>query len=419
MTFPSLKLAPPLVAAPRNLKLKIAMFTDHFYPELGGIQDSVLLTARALGARGHGVVIFAPRHGPDDYARAGRPLGEPDLGPNVTIHRRVSLRFASSTQQSRAAIPTPASLMSLFGRRRPDVIHSHSFFGLGLEALAAGRALGVKVVGTNHTNVRGFGPYIPIPVERAADWVIGYYNRCDAVTAPTSAVFDELGLPRLRHAPQVISNPIDVDLFRPRPAEERAALKQRFGLDGDVIVFAGRLAAEKNIDMLLHALARVPGGPHPAPRLALAGHGAHEPALRGLAAQLGITDRVVFLGTLPQADLARLYAAADVFALVSTSETQSMATLQAMACGLPVIVPDSGPVASFVSPACGRTVPPDDAGRIAAAMAELLGDAALRLRLGEAARLVAGRSSVERVTRAWERLYQSLQPQRGLAWSMS
>jgi glycosyltransferase involved in cell wall biosynthesis len=395
--------------------MKIAMFTDHFYPELGGIQDSVMLTARSLGSRGHTVEIFAPRHLPSDYTRAGHDVAEVDLGPNVVVHRRMSVRFASSTQQSRAAIPSPASLIAMLGKRRPDVIHSHSFFGLGLEALAAGRALGVKVVGTNHTNVRGFGPYIPIPVERAADWVLGYFNRCDAVTAPTRAVFEELGLDRLQHAPQVVSNPIDVRVFQPVAPAQRAALKRSFGLAGGVIVYAGRIAAEKNIDILFHALARAPG----APLLALAGHGAHEPALRTLAASLGIADRVRFLGTLAQSDLARLYAAGDVFALMSTSETQSMATLQAMACGLPVIVPDSGPLTEFVSHANGRPVPPDNAERVAAAMAELLGDADLRARLGEAGRLVAGRCSVERVTETWERLYHSLQPQRGLAWSTS
>lgn len=395
--------------------MKIAMFTDHFYPELGGIQDSVMLTARSLGSRGHSVEIFAPRHLPADFTRAGHPPGEIDLGPNVTIHRRVSVRFASSTQQSRAAIPSPSSLIALLGRRRPDVIHSHSFFGLGLEALAVGRALGVKVVGTNHTNVRGFGPYIPVPVERAADWVIGYYNRCEAITAPTRAVFADLGLDRLNLEPVIVSNPIDIRLFRPVPPEQRPAIKAGFGLSGDVIVYAGRIAAEKNIDILLRALAMVPGRP----TLALAGHGAHEPALRQLAAELGITGQVVFLGTLAPPTLARLFACADVFALMSTSETQSMSTLQAMACATPVIVPDSGALAEFVTPANGRPVDPHDAAAIAAAMAELLGDAETRARLGEAARLQASRNSVDVVTETWERLYHSLQPQRGLAWSPS
>ena len=394
--------------------MKIAMFTDHFYPELGGIQDSVMLTARSLGSRGHSVVIFAPRHLPADYARAGHALGELDLGPNVTIHRRVSLRFASSTQQSRAAIPTPASLMALFGRKRPDVIHSHSFFGLGLEALGAGRALGVKVVGTNHTNVRGFGPYIPIPVERAADWVIGYYNHCDAVTAPTASVFAELGLSRLRHVPSIISNPIDVTLFQPRPAAERLALKRGFGLTGHVIAYAGRIGAEKNIEVLLRALALVPGV-----TLALAGHGAHEAHLRALAAELGVAARVAFLGTLSQPDLARLFAASELFALMSTSETQSMASLQAMACGLPVVVPHRGALAEFVTPAEGRLVAPDDVSAVAAAMTELLADSALSARMGAAARRLAARHAAEGVTDAWERLYHSMLPQGGLAWRAS
>lgn len=393
--------------------MKICVFTDHFFPELGGIQDSVMLTARSLGSRGHSVEIFAPRAASTDFSRIGHDVAEVDLGANVVVHRRLSVGVASSTQQSRAAIPSPASLLALMGKRRPDVIHSHSFFGLGVEALVAGRALGVKVIGTNHTNVHGFAAHIPVPVERAADWVIGYYNRCDAITAPTRAVFEGLGLERLRHRPSIISNPIDTQLFQPQAG--RAALRQSFGLGGPTIVYAGRLGAEKNIDVLLQALARLPGGPS----LAIAGHGTHETHLRDLAGRLGLGARVVFLGTLAPPRLAQLFAAADLFALMSTSETQSMATLQAMACGLPVIVPRDGPLAEFVTHATGRLVAPDDPAAIAAAMAELLADGPLCLRMGEAGRAVACRHAVEPVTTAWEHLYQSMQPRRGLAWSFS
>ena len=303
--------------------MKIVMFTDHFYPELGGIQDSVMLTARSLGARGHGVEIFAPRHPEADFRRGGHAFAEPDLGANVVIHRRMSWRVASSTQQSRAAVPSPASLLALLGRRRPDVIHSHSFFGLGLEALIAGRVLGVPVVGTNHTNVLAFGPYIPVPVERAADWVVGYYNRCDAITAPSRAVFAELGLQRLRHAPQIVSNPIDTQRFHPAAPGEQPRLLRAFGLAGPLIVYAGRLAAEKNIEAILHAMAILPDPP----TLALAGHGAHEKALRQLAAELGIAHRVAFLGTLAPDRLAELLRAADLFVMMSTSETQSLSLI--------------------------------------------------------------------------------------------
>lgn len=392
--------------------MRIAVFTDHFFPELGGIQDSVMLTTRSLARRGHEIELFAPRHPAADFARSGHQVGEPDLGSGVTIHRRLSLPFASSTQQSRAAVPLPSSLLALSGRR-PDVIHSHSFFGLGIEALVAGRMLGVPVIGTNHTNVPGFAPYIPVPVERAMDWVVWYYNRCEAITAPSRSVFEGLGLARMKQRPHIVSNPIDLSVFQPGQPDIRAATRRRYGLSGPVILYAGRLGPEKNIETVLRAQALLPTPP----QLALAGHGAHEPVLRRLAAELGVADRVVFLGTLLPAELALVFGAADLFAMMSTSETQSMASLQAMACGLPVLAPDRGALAEFVSPSTGRLVAPDDAAALATAISGLLGDPAGRVRMGEAAHRLAQRHSVEAVSDAWENLYQSLLPSGSAAWS--
>jgi glycosyltransferase involved in cell wall biosynthesis len=293
------------------------------------------------------------------------------------------------------------------------VIHSHSFFGLGIEALVASRLLGVPVVGTNHTHVPAFAPYIPVPVERAIDWVVWYYNRCEAITAPSRTVFEGLGLARMKHRPHIVSNPIDLSVFRPGTPDDRAATREAHGLHGQVILYAGRLGAEKNIEIMLHALALMPQGP----LLALAGHGAHEPALRRLAAELGVADRVLFLGTLRPAELARVFGAADLFAMMSTSETQSMASLQAMACGLPVLAPDHGALAEFVSPSTGRLVPPDDAGALSAVITDLLDDPAGRVRMGEAGHRMAQRHSVEAVSDAWENLYQSLLPAGNAAWS--
>ncbi len=389
------------------------MFTDHFFPELGGIQDSVMLTARSLERRGHLVEIFAPHHPAADFARSGHPHAEPDLGSGVTIHRRISVPFASSTQQSRAAIPMPSALWALAGRGKPDVIHSHSFFGLGVEALVAGRLLGVPVVGTNHTNVPAFGPYLPVPLESAIDWVVGYYNRCEAITAPSRSVFDGLGRARMRLTPEIVSNPIDTDTFHPSACGDRETLKASFGLGQQVVAYAGRLGAEKNIDILLHALALLA----PGTQLAIAGHGNHEPALRKLAAELGIAERVIFLGTLSQPRLAELFGAVELFAIMSTTETQSMVSLQAMASGLPVIAANFGALTEFIRPDCGRLTPPTDAAAIACAMRHLLGDDVARNRMGLAARATAQRFSTESVADSWEALYQRVQPKRDVAWS--
>src|SRR5271168_3550691 len=141
--------------------MRIAMFTDNYYPELGGIQDSILASARELGARGNAVAIFAPTASPRDFACANLPVAEQQVGPDVEIHRMFSLPMPGSTGQSRLVVPTARRWRTLAGFR-PDVIHSHTFLGAGLEALAASRRLGIPLVGTNHWAVGGFAIYAPI-----------------------------------------------------------------------------------------------------------------------------------------------------------------------------------------------------------------------------------------------------------------
>jgi glycosyltransferase involved in cell wall biosynthesis len=383
------------------------MFTDYFFPELGGIQDSIATISRSLGTRGHQVDIYAPRYAASDYRQIGAPVRERDLGANVRVRRRPSFPFPSSTCQSRAALPSPIAPALLAFRERPDVIHTHSFFGIGLEALLNGAVLGIPVIGTNHTTIAGFGPHIPISIARASAYVTWFHNRCDYVTAPSQSVFAELGLAKLRRPHQVISNPIDTSLFTPGRVDEREALRMRFGLTIPTITYAGRLGPEKNIEVLLHALAALRDH-GVAAELTIAGHGSHESVLRKLAAELRIGDQVRFLGTLAQEDLAQLLRISDTFAIMSTSETQSMVLLQAMASGIPVIAADTRALPEFVSSANGVLVDPRDPARLARALGELLASPERRQALGAAGRQIAERYGIKSVTDRWEVLYRSV-----------
>ena len=140
--------------------MRIAIFSDNFHPEIGGIQDSVEALAKALGQRGHSIDFYAPKYGRRDYEPIDAKPGEIDLGENVRVHRFLSVPFPTSTRQSRMVIPSPAAWLPLLKGRKPDVIHSQTFFGVGLNALFASRMCGVPLVGTNHTAIRAFDTYI-------------------------------------------------------------------------------------------------------------------------------------------------------------------------------------------------------------------------------------------------------------------
>jgi len=386
------------------------MFTDNFYPELGGIQDSILASARELGARGHAVAIFAPAAAPRDFARARLPVAEPDLGANVSVHRLFSLPLPGSTGQSRLAVPTGRRWCAV-AEFRPDLIHTHTFLGVGLEALLVARRLRLPLVGTNHWAVGGFGIYAPLA--RAAcvgvAWrsVARYYNRCDWVSAPSGATLADMRAHGLRRPAAVISNPIDTAQFRPPAPGERQRLKAKLAFFGATVLYAGRLAREKHIDVLIRAL--------PALRLAipdatlvLAGHGTARAALQALARRIGVAPQVRFTGVLDHATLAEHCRAADVFAIASTSESQSMTLLQAMSAGLPAVGARHGALIEYLPEQTGMLADPDQPAQFAAMLARILGSPALRERMSAHAERAAARFAVAAVADVWQDIYARL-----------
>lgn len=389
--------------------MRIAVFTDSFYPELGGIQDSIAAATRALGERGHRVVVYAPAAARRDYRTGGVPVGEADLGEGVTVRRLFALPVPSSTGQSRLLIPTGRRWRGL-ADFRPDVVHSHTFLGAGWEALRAARCLQVPLVGTNHWAIGEFSAYTPFSARtfarhsnKALAW---YYNRCALVTGPSQSLIDEMLAAGLRTPCRVISNPIDTALFRPVPRQERDGLKRQLGFSSATVLYAGRLATEKNIDVLIRAIARV-AQEIPAAMLALAGHGSDRSRLERLGRELGVTSRIRFLGTLSKTSLAKAYQAADVFAIASTSETQSMVLLQAMSSGLPPVGARWRAIPEYIVDGTGLLAEPGNHEDFAARLLAILRQPSLRERMGDAAARVARRYAVCDIIAMWEAVYQS------------
>lgn len=388
--------------------MKLAYYTDSFFPELGGIQDSIAAQARSLGARGHQLLIVAPRAAAADFALAGVAPAELDLGPNVRIVRVPAVGLPGSTGQSRLAV-APGDTARAVARFAPDLIHVHTFLPVGWFGARAARRLRLPLIGTNHWAADGFGLYAPRLVQTAAarafmSTVAGFYRRCALVTTPSQATADAMRAVGFERPFQVVSNPIDLDAFHPLPDAQRAEQRAALALTGPTIVYAGRLAIEKKVDVLIDALAIAVRG-RPGLTLALAGHGSARASLEQQVARLGLQAQVRFLGSLPHRQLARWLQAADLFSIASTSESQCMALLQAMACGRPAVVADCRALPEVLGPDAGLLARPDEPADFAARLGQLLDDPDLTRRCGLAASRRADQSSVSAVTDQWEALY--------------
>lgn len=376
--------------------MRIMVVTDQYAPMVGGVPSVTRALALGLARRGHRVALLAPSPG---------WCGSLDAEEEVSVLRRGSLPWPWY-QGMRLALVPGAAARRMITAFAPDVIHIQSPVTLGAAALAAARRLGIPVVYTNH--------YLPANARpslrrrpRAFDavfyfYVVGFSNRCSHVTAPTATALRLLRDRGLRVPSRVISNGVDLATFSPGPGDER--LRDHYGLPRGrpLILSVGRLSPEKRVDVLLDAAARLTRDA----QLAIAGTGPDEAGLRARAGRLGLTGRVCFLGFVPGPDLPGLYRLADVFAIASEAELQSLTTMEAMATGLPVVAADRYALAELISHGRnGFLASPGRSEEFAAWLDILVADSGLRAGLAaESLRIIGGHEIRQRLAE-WEALY--------------
>ena len=232
----------------------------------------------------------------------------------------------------------------------------------------------------------------------------GGVPQADALIASGTSIarLKERGLARVVDVP----NAVDADLFRPQPSDFRRT--HGIGIDEFVALYVARFQAFKNHRMLLAAFAAFLKH-RPASRLVLAGSGPLRERTELQAAELGIADRVAFLGEVPFPDLPRAYAAADVKVISSDYESFCFAAIEAMSAGLPVLTTDCAWVPRLVADGAGIVVPVGDAEAFAAGLKKLADNPALRRRMGAAGRdLVLSRHTWPASAEKLMGLYRSL-----------
>jgi glycosyltransferase involved in cell wall biosynthesis len=418
-------------------ELRVMIVTDQYEPMIGGVPTVTRELARGLAERGHAVAVVAP-----SMSRHGRisPTGQAGQAEPITVAFRGSVRWPWYEGQ-RLGFLSASDARGLISVFAPDVAHIHSPLTLGLAARSAARRRGVPVLYTNHYLPANVHPSAPArPRSRAAalsgaiadaafetafyGYLTGFANRCDQVTAPTMTALRLLRDHGLRAPSQVVSNGVDLAAFSPEPPDSREEpeLRRRYQLPAGapLIMSAGRLSPEKQANVLIEAAARLgtdqakaAQAAQASPVLAFAGTGRDEGRLRALAERLGVSGRVRFLGFVPGSDLPGLYRLADVFAIASQAELQSLVTMEAMASGLPVVAVDAGALGELVHAGeNGFLIRPGQAAEEAAAMADCLGllcrDHALRGRMSKASLRIIGNHDRYRVLDRWESIYRAL-----------
>jgi glycosyltransferase involved in cell wall biosynthesis len=301
--------------------------------------------------------------------------------------------------ETRLCAPDYLAVARAVRRFAPDLLHAETEFMAGRLGQIAAKRAGVPIVTSYHTDFAKYTAAYGVPrLERAVSRYISRFHRRALRTYTPSAPAREYLLSIGVENVEVWGRGVDTTAFA--PSRRSVALRDSLGADRKfVFLYAGRLAAEKGVDVILRAFALAREALPPSSiHLVIAGGGPLESEVRKNA-----SADMSFLGYLDRSRaLPELYASCDAFLFSSTTETLGLVVLEAMASGSPVIATPAGGVADHLRDGeNGLAFPPRDAVAMAAQMVRLAQDHALASQLG-----IGARSTAERLS--WESEYDRL-----------
>ncbi|MEW6278063.1 MAG: glycosyltransferase [Candidatus Eremiobacterota bacterium] len=375
--------------------MRLGIFTNAYRPIISGVVNSVDLIRKGLLAQGHVPYVFAPEF-----------PGYRDQHAGVLRFRSLSL---SSRVEFPLAIPYSTRIFPRIPRMRLDVLHAHHPFLLGDVAVHFARKLNLPLVFTFHTQYEQYAHYIPLPkkaVQAAARRAVrAYARRCDLIICPSPVLKTLLQEEyRLDTRLETLPNAIDLSRFQGVQGDGlRRSLG--FGPEDVVAVYAGRIGLEKNLAFLLRAFARVQDT---RARLLVVGDGPELANLKAQAQALGISPRVRFTGKVEYGCMPAYYAAADLFAITSTTEVKPLVVLEAMASGLPVVAVAACGTQDTVTHEGDGLLCPCREEDFRAILERAMADPDLRSRMSVGARRTSQGTSIETYTERLVELYRDL-----------
>jgi glycosyltransferase involved in cell wall biosynthesis len=354
--------------------LRVAFVTETYPPEVNGVSLTVARLVEGLQQRQHQVQLIRPRQTAIALADAP-PQPHEVLMRGLPIPRYPNLRMG---------LPARRALVRLWSVHRPDVVHIATEGPLGWSALQAALHLRLPVCSDFRTNFHAYSQHYGVGWLRRPimAYLRKFHNQTQCTMVPTEDLRQSLVLAGF-HNVQVVSRGVDVERFHPRHRSDDLRAGWAVSPDELVVACVGRLAAEKNLELLLTAFEAI-GRAGIKARLLLVGDGPMREALRHRCPQ------AVLAGQRTGADLAAHYASADLFVFPSLTETFGNVTAEAMASGLPVLAFDYAAAAQLIDSGVNGVLAPlaDETAFVREAV-RLAGDRAQRASLGARARETA------------------------------
>jgi glycosyltransferase involved in cell wall biosynthesis len=309
---------------PESASMRIAVVTETWPPEVNGVALTLSKLVHLLSQRNHTIQLIRPRQDKNDS-------GADQTGWSELLMKGLPIPHYP---QLKLGLPSKKALVKAWSHKRPDLVHIATEGPLGWSALQAARVLRLPVTSDFRTNFASYSKHYGVGwlSKPIMAYLRKFHNRTACTMVPTHALKTQLqscGFDNLR----VVARGVDTQLFHPHQRSE--ALRQSWQADQGTIVLlsVGRLAAEKNLDLIVTTYQSLQQSGRPV-RLVFAGDGPYRSALQARC------PNAYFMGMCSHEKLAALYASADLFLFPSLTETFGNVTLEALASGTPVLAYD-------------------------------------------------------------------------------
>lgn len=320
--------------------MRVGIFTDTYYPQVNGVVTSILILEKELRNLGHEVYIFT----------TSNPKAK-DFSQN--IFRLPSMPFIFLPTYRIAFFCSPKMLYKIKNFNL-DIIHTQTEFSIGLFGKMVSKFLKIPMVHTYHTMYEDYVHYIAngyfFKPKAAQKFSKIFCNMAKTVIVPTQKTKDYLIDYGVKKPIKIIPTGIELEKFMDHVAMDKIIdLKKNLGLKTDdfVILFLGRVAKEKSIDVLISQMPNVIKKIGNA-KLLIVGSGPYLEKLKSLSCNLCIDKNIFFTGEIPWQQINLYYKLADVFVTASTSETQGLTCIEAMASKIPAICKNDASVQNLI-----------------------------------------------------------------------
>ncbi|MDR1688530.1 MAG: flippase-like domain-containing protein [Clostridiales bacterium] len=375
--------------------LRIAMFTNNYYPFIGGVPISIERLASALRSLGHYVVIFAPEY----KTQSG-------CAEDGVIRCKLLLLLKTKLFNFHIVNIFSRKIEREFARHNFDIVHVHHPFWMGTKGVSLARKYGIPAVMTYHTRFDMYHHYVPVCKRYFKKYlshriVLHFAQSCDMVFAPVESsakYLNDLGVTK-----PIEIMPTGVKLLLGGNAEK---LRKTYTPNGELLLCSvSRLAREKNIFFLLEGIKYIKSYGKTAFKCVIIGDGPERAEIEKFIETENLSDTVILTGTVEPDCVGMFYFATDIFVYASKSETQGMVLIEAMAGHCPVVAVSSGGVDDVVKCGCNGCKTSEDIAEWAQKVMLLMENENLRKEMSENAAAFAGKFSAENVAAQAVRAY--------------